>query len=1047
MPPTETARDTVHGSAAGKNCRGGGAATKGSGRLSGVLAFLFVAQAGQPADAAGRMPEHYSIDVWQVEDGLPENTVTSIVQTPDGYLWVGTLGGLARFDGVRFTTFAQVPGLGSQRVTQLHLDPAGGLWVGMEYGQLSRYHGGRFTGFSRDTGWPEQRAMTFASTAGGAMFVSTSQAVYRFEDGRFHPVFTDAAAGVAVPTQVVADEADRIWINREGKVGVLEDGAWRPFPANPPFGFTHRLTRGRHGGLWLSLHGGVGRWRDGRLTMVGETALPRAALTDGQDLMEDSLGRLWLPSWKLGLYCLLPDGSVQHFSRGEGMPEDSVRAVLEDREGNIWAGMNNGGLARIRPQLFHSLERSNSALTNIVFALAQEEGEGMLLGSRGNGLWRMEGNQITYVTLEAVPEPFGVWTIIPSRAGGHWAGVYGLWSGVVRLHEGRVERIEKGAAVLRDNVMALCEARDGTLWIGTQRGLCWRRDGVFYQHETEERLRSLAVRTLAEGADGSIWLGTMGGGLFRHHDGRFTHVGPDDGLSGDWITALHAETNGVVWAGTSAGLGRWNGFRWVTLSTQHGLPEAAATTLLDDGLGHLWLGTGRGIVRLAKKSFEAVAAGDRRQVESTAYSRSDGLASIQVAGGGVPGLRTRDGRLWFATIGGLSVVNPHELTANPVPPQVVIEEARVDGVEAAPAARKSKVGARTSAGSSIEEPPPVVEVPPRGRQVEVHYTGLSFTAPELVRFRYRLEGYDGQWQEAGTRRVAYYQGLPPGRYRFQVIAANNDGVWSEEGAVLGLVVRAAIWQTAWFRASIAGLLAGLALLFYRLRITQLERQQAAQREFSRRLIASQEQERKRIAAELHDSLGQDLLVIKNRAAMAVQSGSAGKPESGHLEEISRVAAQALEEVREISHNLRPYQLDRLGLTRALRGLAGTIAASTGLRCVADVAPVDRLFAPETEINLYRVVQEGLNNIVKHAGATEARVTVERLESRISVRIEDNGRGFDREAGTEATARSGGMGLSGIAERVCMLNGRLRVESAPGRGTRLLIDVPVGETAR
>jgi len=321
--------------------------------------------------------------------------------------------------------------------------------------------------------------------------------------------------------------------------------------------------------------------------------------------------------------------------------------------------------------------------------------------------------------------------------------------------------------------------------------------------------------------------------------------------------------------------------------------------------------------------------------------------------------------------------------------------------------------------------------------VEIRYAGLSLTTPERVRFQYRLDKFDDGWREVGGERVATYQGLPPGDYQFRVKAANRDGVWNETGASLAFVVLPA-WYQAWlFRGLVivAGV-GGIASLVWK-RVRTLEQRRAAQELFSRRLLESQETERKRIAAELHDSLGQNLLVIKNRAQMARQPGTSVEAE---LDEITRLAAQSLQEVRDISQNLRPYQLDRLGLTRALQGVVRKVSASATLTITANIMPVDRLFPSEAETNVFRILQEALNNILKHSAATEARVEVEQNGSQVRLTVEDNGRGFVWPLKEGEPVH--GMGLSGIAERVRILRGRLEIHSAPGRGTRLGVTVPI-----
>jgi signal transduction histidine kinase len=486
--------------------------------------------------------------------------------------------------------------------------------------------------------------------------------------------------------------------------------------------------------------------------------------------------------------------------------------------------------------------------------------------------------------------------------------------------------------------------------------------------------------------------------------------------------ALYEDEERTLWVGTSdGGLARFKNGRFTRYTTRQGMFDDGVFQILEDKTGDLWMSSNRGIHRARKAELNEFAEGRRSSISAVAYGRSDGMLNPECNSSRWPaGVKTRDGRLWFPTQDGVAVIDPGAVSTNPKPPPVVIESFLVE--------RESQ--------SFREE----VRVPPGKSNIEIQYTGLSLVNSDRIRFKYRLAGAGDEWLEAGTRRSAYYQHLAPGRYTFTVLAANSDGLWNDVGASLAFTVLPAWHQTAWFRGLVGVVIVGGIVGIYRRRISWHQAQHAAHQNFSRRLIASQEQERKRIAGELHDSLGQHLLVIKNRAAIGLNSNAAAGPE--HLNEISRAATHALEEVREISQNLRPYQLDRLGLTRALHGLVRKIGASSNVKCAADIAPVDGVFQPEAEINLYRIVQEGLNNILKHSGATEARIVLDRDERRVQLRVEDNGRGFNRDAAAGGSSQAGGMGLSGIAERVRILGGRLDIQSSPGAGTRLKIDLPL-----
>jgi len=329
---------------------------------------------------------------------------------------------------------------------------------------------------------------------------------------------------------------------------------------------------------------------------------------------------------------------------------------------------------------------------------------------------------------------------------------------------------------------------------------------------------------------------------------------------------------------------------------------------------------------------------------------------------------------------------------------------------------------------------------------EIQYTAFSFANPERIHFKYQLEGLDQRWIDAGSRRTAYYSHLPPGDYSFKVIAANSDGVWNMQGTHLLISVLPPFYRTWWFVSAIFVACAGAVAFGWQYRVSQLQRAYAAQQAFSRQLIASQERERKRIAAELHDSLGQQLLIIKNWAVLALTGLDGPKSLKEPLDEISNTASHAVEEMRGIAYNLRPYQLEKLGLTAAIRGLVTRVAASSNIRLSAEIDDVDGLFSQETEISIYRIVQEALNNTVKHSQATKGRVLVSSNSGTLDLLIEDNGRGFTPPDGSIPQQSQQGFGLLGIAERVRMLGGRVAIQSAPGHGSTIRISLKTQETA-
>jgi signal transduction histidine kinase len=445
--------------------------------------------------------------------------------------------------------------------------------------------------------------------------------------------------------------------------------------------------------------------------------------------------------------------------------------------------------------------------------------------------------------------------------------------------------------------------------------------------------------------------------------------------------------------------------------------------ILEDDAGNLWMSCNRGIYRVSRRELNDFAEGKTRSITSVVYGTKDGLATLECNGGRQPSsLKTKDGRLWFPTMGGVAVIDPKAVQINTQPPSVIIEEFR--------------------SGDEAIDFPGSVEIPPNKDSFEIRYTAPSFIKPEYIKFKYRLEGLDKDWVHAGTRRFVNYSYVPPGEYTLTVIAANSDGVWNQSGKSIRIKVIPHWWERRWVQMlMISGAVLSLVsaiVYWYKRRVSQLEKEKATQEDFSRQLIDSQESERKRIASELHDSLGQNLMVVKNNAQLGLNTAEDGSPAQKQFAEISMMTSQALEEVREITHNLRPYHLDQLGLKDALEFMLEKIADSSAIRFSAEIDQLDGIFSKAAEMNLYRIVQESINNIVKHSGATEAKVVLNHDDYQVRLVIEDNGRGFIADLIGRTQRR--GFGLSGIAERARMLGGEETIHSVPGRGTRITVRV-------
>jgi signal transduction histidine kinase len=412
------------------------------------------------------------------------------------------------------------------------------------------------------------------------------------------------------------------------------------------------------------------------------------------------------------------------------------------------------------------------------------------------------------------------------------------------------------------------------------------------------------------------------------------------------------------------------------------------------------------------------ADGHIKSVTSFVYGIHDGMLSRECNSASPAGFRTRDGILWFPSTKGLVKIDPRRL--NREPPRVTIE--------------------RVSLNHATLPLDQVVEIRPGQENLEIAYTGLSWSRPQQIRFKYQLAGLDHEWVEAEARRTAYYPHLPSGEYTFKVIADNGEGVWNLEGASLRVRVLPPFYRTWWFTALAGLMVLGLGLMIYQVRVRQLTRAKAAQEVFARQLINSQEQERKRIAAELHDSLGQSLVIIRNWALLGASQLESQAPAREELDEIDATASRAINEVREIAYNLGPYHLDRLGLAGIIQDMINRVAQASGIRFTVDFDAVDGALSRETEMHLFRIAQETVNNMVKHAEASEAAVTLKHEAGKVRLTVSDNGKGFDPHHGP--AVGKGGFGLTGMAERVRLLKGMLEIHSAPGQGTK--VEITIGD---
>ena len=978
----------------------------------------------------------YRFDHWTVDDGLPQNSVYGIVQTGDGYLWLATLDGLARFDGVRFAIFnkSNSPGISNNRFVSLFEDAHGDLWAGTEESGIVRFHAGRFSNYGVGEG--VSRISWLGGDADGNVlsFLSESRVIH-FVDGKFSPF--DARANLSETARVASRQTVRA-VCFLGKPADFSSCylngrrlSFSPGDGLPDYKL-RSAAQDADGNFWLLTdRRELVRVENGKTVRFFNAAdgLPKFPL----DFVTGA--KISLVSWDEQDSLWLTDLETMHNELLLKTPADApaeqediyppylegerafymFQTSYQDGEGNFWFGTERGGLYRARKQVVTTFSK-NEGLTETNVYPIYEEADGTLLVGTTRGLFTLNNGSFAVVKST---EDFYVQAIGKDVDGRILVSNY---NNLYVREANRFVPFLKGQIPASDFIYAIHTDRENQLWIGGDKGLIRYSDGTATRFTTADGLAGDDVKVIIEARSGGLWIGTYGG-LSRLDNGQLTSWTESDGLPSRSIRALYEDADGTLWIGTyDGGLARFKDGKFTRYTTKTGLPNDGAFQILEDDSRNFWISSNRGIYRVSRDELNEFADGRRGGVTAIAYGKSDGMLNAECNGGRSPaGIRARDGRLWFPTQDGVAVIDPREIKANSQPPPVVIETVKID--------------------NELSEPPAVaggsdIVIQPSQQNFEIQYTALSFINSENLQFKYKLEGLDDDWIDAGTRRLAYFSHVAPGEYTFRVIAANSDGVWNEQGATLKIVVLSPFYRTWWFLTLAVFVIAALAFLLFKRRVAQINLKHAAELAFSRRLIDSQEQERKRLAAELHDGLGQNLIIIKNRAMLGMRKGDDKERVMKEFDSISESAAQAIEEVREITNNLRPHLLDRLGLTRSINAMLKKVSGVVEIE--SEIGSIDNLFSEAGEISVYRIVQESLNNVIKHSNAASVRVVIKQAENTVLIRIEDDGAGFDFEA---AKSKSG-FGLVGLKERTELLNGEISIDSKIGEGTKIKVKIPI-----
>jgi len=995
--------------------------------------WLWATDQAEPTRQAGAGSAFASRN-WDSKDGLPSDSVTAIAQTADGFLWVGTDRGLVRFDGIRFET-PPVPGLAALvegGIRQLRASRDGGLLIAANSGLVARLQSNElvpvFTG-----GAPGYTQITGLAEEAGAIWLATDgRGVWRCGD-KTVAVFDNSTG---LPSNIVPSlersATGELYIGTGSKVLVWRENQWQSLGEYPsPGQRIDALATGADGSLWVAVPGD-------NPFLEGARILRRSASGWSTELepypwaqnskrsrilalLRDRSGKTWAGTESGTVYYHEPGVGWQPLQLAGRRLHLLVSCLFEDQDGSVWVGAFQEGLHQLRPRTVTPLTLPGAAGENLVKTCFAGRDGSLWIGTDGGGVFRYErGVFKSYEVRPGLPaRTRAITSVLEDRRGTVWAGSYG---GLLRLEAGRFEPVTRIPA-LRGVVMALFEDRSGTLWIGSSSGLIRKRGDDFQVYGRAEGFNGSTVRALAESPGGGLWVAVSDGGIFQLRDNRLTPCRAWPDRLNRYVRNMHCDAEGVLWIATlTEGLFRLQGDTLVRFNRQDGLPDDTLKAIVPDDHGNLWISSDNGIFGLNRALLRDYAPGRSPPLSCRHLSLTDGLVTRICSGEGQPiGTRTADGRIWFPNRNSLAAFSPGSASAPKSPGPVVVQEVSIGGV-----ARPVPAGARLSVPSNV-------------RRLEFRYSSPDLSGAERLRFRYRLEGLDREWVEAGNSRVAAYSQLRPGTYQFRVMAAGRGGDWIESRKPVELEVLPMFWETWWFRGASFGMVTtGVGLAIYgwqrakvRRRLRQLETAQAVERE------------RQRIAQDLHDEVGAVVSQLTLLGEFAGRDQASPAESQKALLNLRRKTQELARQMDVTIWAVNPRNDSLPSLASHLQHFATEFFEATPVRCRVDV----QLGLPELPLAvqvrhaLFMAVKEALNNVGKHSGAAEVWLRIHLRQRELEICVEDDGCGFDA-----ATVGNGRQGLENMRRRLAGIGGSWEVVSSPGQGCCVRLRVAVERLA-
>jgi len=955
--------------------------------------------------------------IWQMQNGLPQNTVQALAQTPDGYLWIGTTGGLVRFDGFEFRSFGHTNTLAltEDSILQLYVTRDGALWIGTEGGGLVRYSEGLFQRYGEREGLSNGFVRAIFEDSRSQLWIGTDRGLFILHRSRFERVDDRSGVPSINVYSITESPQDRILIgctDAANTVGLLaldasHHGTWH-LPLH--VGGDRRawlMHRSRDGSLWIGAGRNLWHWparytgdlqaREGIVRPLASTAIsnkdPDGPLTVTA-LQEDSEGGLWLGTSNDGVFRVVAH-SITHFDAPNVLPDNNVLSLLLDSRGGLWVGTANG-LARLSKNAGRVVMAAHNTPVNVKTVYQDSDGA-VWVTTTGDQLMQVQGNVLAPAALPGIPRRLGVRTIFEDREHRKWVGTVG--QGVFVLSAGRVHRYPE-----LDLVRAFCEAPDGSMWVGMDSGLS--QIGRSNHLNAGSGLLSDSVRALLFDWTGDLWVGTDGG-VVRIHDGRIMPLGVFEALREQKVYAIIQDKEGVMWFGSrGSGLWSFHGGDLRHYSSAQGLLSDNILGIVEGKEDRLWISSSEGIFSVRRKDL-LQNEGDVSRIPIRVFGVSEGINASQMNASVQPSIwRAASGAIWFASGNGAVRLQPRDVT-EPAPFPVVIDHLESEGKE--------------------------LPIHPRAilsrdqQNFEIHYAAINLSSPERVRFRYRLDGFDHAWIDAGDRRTAFYTNVPPGEYRFRVIAYDSDQPALAATTEMAITRAPAWYQTRWFILACILFLIVIVLLLYRQRVERIHRQFAAVLE-----------ERGRLARELHDTVIQGCVGVSTllEAAASTQESS---PAVSH-QVLARARYQiheTIEEARRSVWNLRHQDFTHNDLVVSLLELTEHMSHDALVKLTCECESKRVVVDERSHHEILQIAREAASNALQHAHASMVTLHLSANERSIALSVADDGCGFVPDTGDNMH-----YGLIGMEERAHRIGGTLTTTSTPGEGTCVSVLVPL-----